>query len=120
MINMLKTIFQTLSQVDVPFYLEVVPEGTPFPYAVFSMPGSFNLESDRQDFQLYVDVWDNISDNTRIETITNQIDEVLYKLRITNEHHLLIFQRESRLMLPDPDPKIKRRQMRYLVKTYER
>jgi hypothetical protein len=120
MIHLLQALHTQLSDTSFPVYLETVPQKAKLPYIVFSLPNSLNVESDRQDYTLQVDVWDNIPDNTRIDTITNNIDSKLHKLRFLNENLLLILQRENRLMIPDPDPSIRRRQLRYLIKTYER
>jgi hypothetical protein len=120
MIHLLQALFTQLSDTPTPVYLESVPEGANLPYIVFSLPNSLNVESDRQDYTLQVDVWDNSPDNTRIDTITHEVDSKIHKWRFLNDKLLLILQRENRLMIPDPDPSIRRRQLRYLIKTYER
>jgi hypothetical protein len=119
MIDLLKITFGKLAESGTNIYFEEAPMNATFPYAVFTFPNSIDLETDRQDFTLQVDVWDNnLTDTTRLENATSQIDKTLHKLRFINEQYLLIFQRENRLMIPDPD--LKRRQLRYIVKTYER
>jgi hypothetical protein len=119
MINLLKMLFTQLSDVGIPVYLEQPEQGTPPPYVSFSLPNSVEVETDRLDYTLQVDIWDNSRDNTRVETITTQIDNKLHKLRHLDNNQLLIFQRENRLMVPDPDG-LRRRQLRYVIKTYER
>lgn len=119
MVNLLKMLFTQLSSANVPVYLEQPEPGKPLPYISFSLPNSVEVESDRLDYTLQVDVWDNSPDNTRIETITAQIDKKLHKLRHLDDNQLLVFQRVNRLMVPDPDG-LRRRQLRYVIKTYER
>lgn len=127
MIGVFQTTFQMLSHVHNRVYFERAPEKDPvtgqppsFPYAVFKIPNSVDLETDRQDFVLEIDIWDNQTDTARLETLTSSIDKKLHKLRYLDSNQLLIFQRTNRLMIPDPDVKIKRRQLRYIIKTYER
>lgn len=118
MINLLTTLFQTLSQAHGAVYFEEAPSSAVYPYAVFKLPNSLEIESDRQDFILEIDVWDDSADTTRLEQLTDALDKQLYKLRHLDTNYCLLFQRTNRLMLPDPD--LKRRQLRYLIKTYER
>lgn len=118
MIDLLKITFGKLAESGTNIYFEEAPTNATFPYAVFTFPNSIDVETDRQDFTLQVDVWDNLPDTTRLENATTQIDKQLYKLRFIDDKYLLMVQRENRLMIPDPD--IKRRQLRYIVKTYER
>lgn len=97
-----------------------------YPYIVFKLPNSNNTESDREDFIVEVDLWDDktfwrsVEDSTRIYDEVTKVDDAIKKTRILNEHHLLIFSKVNQLALPDPDENIKRIQLRYEVKQYER
>lgn len=118
--NLLQYIFSILSETLKPVYLEVAPNEVAYPYIVFSLPNSVNVESDRQDYTLQINIWDNKTDTTALETLTDLIDGKLYKRQYLDSNQFIKFERESRLMVPDTDPSIKRRQLRYTVKTYER
>lgn len=117
MINLLKTLFQKLST-DLPIHLEEAPQNSTFPYATFKLEPSVTIEDDREDFPLVIDIWDDSTDTTQLETYWETLDKKLYKLRHLDEEQLLIFQREGKGMIPDPD--FKRRQIRYIIKRYER
>ncbi|CAM3729811.1 hypothetical protein [Mesobacillus zeae] len=127
MMNLLKYLFTLLSQAQKPVYFEQAPEKDSitlappkFPYIVFKLPDSLNVENDRQDYSLIIDIWDNRTDTTALENLTSQVDKLLYRLRVTDMNQFLMFERENRLMIPDEDTSIKRRQLQYTVKQYER
>lgn len=125
--NLLKYLYTLLSQVQKPVYFEKAPIKDPvtqlppkYPYIVFKLPDSLNVESDRQDYSLIIDIWDNKADTTALEILTSDVDKLLYRLRVTDANQFLMFERENRLMIPDEDTTIKRRQLQYTVKQYER
>lgn len=127
MMNLLEYLYTVLSQSQKPVYFEQAPVKDPitqlppvYPYIVFKLPNALNVETDRQDYSLIIDIWDNKSDTTALETLTSDVDNLLYKLRVTDENQFLMFERENRLMIPDEDTTIKRRQLQYTVKQYER
>lgn len=127
MMNLLKYLYTVLSQSQKPIYFEQAPVKDPitqlapkYPYIVFKLPDSLNVESDRQDYSLIIDLWDNKADTTALETLTSDVDKLLYRLRETDETQFLMFERENRLMIPDEYSSIKRRQLQYTVKQYER
>lgn len=120
MMNLLKYLFSLLSEAQKTVYFERAPDAAVMPYIVFKLPNSLNVESDRQDYSLIVDIWDNKADTTALETLTSEVDKLLYRLRVTDANQFLMFERENRLMIPDEDATIKRRQLQYTVKQYER
>lgn len=118
--NLLEYIFTKLSETQKPVYFEIAPQKASLPYIVFKLPNSVTVESDRMDYVLQIDLWDNKADTSALETLTSDIDKSLYRLQYMDATQFIKFERESRLMIPDPDPTIKRRQLRYTVKHYER
>lgn len=118
MINLLQHIYGKLSSVHPSTYLEKAPKGTSFPYVTFNMPTS--IEDDyREDFILEIDIWDNKpNDTTMLETITTNIDTELNRKYENNSIFQCSIYRINRLMIPDPNESIRRRQLRYQVKTY--
>lgn len=118
--NLLKYLYTVLSQAQKPVYFEQAPQGASYPYIVYKLPNTVNVQADRQDYSLVIDIWDNKSDTTALETLTSDVDKLLYRLRVTDENQFLMFERENRLMIPDESADIKRRQLQYTVKQYER
>jgi hypothetical protein len=120
MMNLLQYIFSKLSEAQKPVYFEFAPHKAIMPYIVFSLPNSVDVESDRQDYTLQINIWDDKADSAALETLTSDIDILLHKLQYIDNNQFLKFERENRLMISDSDPSIKRRQLRYTVKQYER
>ena len=117
MIDLLKVIFQKLS-LSIPIDLEEASQGTSFPYATFKLEPSVEVVSNREDIPLIIDIWDNLTDTTRLETHWDELYKALKDLRHLDENQLLIFTDPGRGMIPDPD--YRRRQIRYTIKRYER
>ena len=118
MIELIKMVYSTVSAVHSRTYLEVAPQNATYPFVVIKYPTSIeNLP--REDFIIEVDIWDNKTDTTAIETLTNNIDAVLHKKHYYSSGKLQCdIYRISRSMIPDPDEHIRRRQLRYEAKTY--
>ena len=73
--------------------------------------------------QLVIDIWNNKSGQvTVIETITDDLVKVLNKKIINTGDMLIQIFKDTpfRLKLPDSDINIQRRELRFLVKLYER
>ncbi|WP_424765695.1 hypothetical protein [Paenibacillus sp. sgz302251] len=120
MINLLQYIFDTLKAIHPKVFLETVPNGSVFPYITYSLPTSGGSEY-REDFILEIDIWDNKPlDTTELETITNNIDKAMNRTYEINDEFQCSIYRINRLMLPDQDVNIRRRQLRYQVKYYNK
>jgi hypothetical protein len=73
--------------------------------------------------QLVIDIWNNKSGQvTEIETITDNLVKALNKKIINTGDMLIQIFKDTpfRLKLPDSDINIQRRELRFLVKLYER
>ena len=111
-------------------YLEQAPPTATFPFVTFRLTNSFEIER-REDYQMTVDVWDNMeqsTDPTYIDTLVRQIDGNGDIFSPTGLHRLQHYStttpsfriyREAKWMVPDPEPSIRRRHIRYRVVTYD-
>lgn len=73
--------------------------------------------------QLQIDIWNNKSGQVEeIETITDNLVKALNKKIIKTEDMLIQIYKDNpfRLKLPDPDINIQRRELKFLVKLYEK
>ena len=93
-------------------------QGSAFPYVTFKFPTS-DATDPSEDFFLEVDLWDKNTDATAIENLTDNVDSDFHKWVYNSTGINAHFQRINRLAIDDPDPVIKRRQLRYLVRTYK-
>jgi hypothetical protein len=122
MIDLLTAIYTKIATVTTKAYLEKAPDGAVYPYVVYKLPNSTDIDGcplgNREDYTLEIDIWDNLNDTTRLETLTNSIDTAMQRKHVDNSNIAVSFYRLSRLMIPDPDQKIKRRQLRYRLPTW--
>jgi len=128
MIDLLKSVYTELTAVTSEVYDEEVPDSEEATYPLlvvnFSSAGTDNMESTREDFILTIDGYDNKNyDATRLEALMSSVHTALNRLlkndASNNDVNYKIYKDEPyRLRIPDPDPNIKRRQLRYLVQTY--
>ena len=105
-----------------------VPDNAVFPYVTFSLGSSFTDQNQKMErFTLEIDIWDNKSDTTALETITGSIDGDGALTSTSGLHRKKYYvsgtlqtsiYRENRLEISDADPKIRRRQLRYEVQSY--
>lgn len=120
--DLLKVIYQKLYAVTTATYFYKAPAEAVFPYVVYKVPTSDDTDGcpngSREDFILEVDIWDNIADTTRLESLTTSIDNALQRVHVNNANVAVSFYRINRLMIPDPDETINRRQLRYRLPTW--
>jgi len=106
-------------------YQEKVPENiTPvYTYIVFSLAIPDRTQEQNLGF-LEIDFWDNTNNLSALETLVSKVDgnssrsspTGLDELRYFSNDLQAVFYRILRTPIPDPDIKIRRRQLRYLVK----
>jgi hypothetical protein len=119
LIDLLTAIQSKLSNVTTKAYLEEAPSNTVFPYITYKLTSSNSpYENNLEEFILEIDVWDNQSDTTALETLATNIDIELQRSMKIQGNANVRFYRVSRLMIPDTDETIRRRQLRYWLKTY--
>jgi len=100
---------------------EEATQGAEFPYAVYNFPNSTQTARPREDFILEIDVWHYSEDRNflPLETLTDNIDSHMQRLHHYEAGKLQAsIYRINRLSLPEPEPNIRRRQLRYQVNTY--
>jgi len=126
MISLLEFIYQKLIALSgLSVYQEKIPENeTPvYPYIVFSLSIPDRNVEQALCF-LEIDLWNNTPDLKTLEEIVDKVDgnssrenpSGLDELRYFDENFQAVFYRIFRGAIPDPDIKIRRRQLRYLVK----
>ena len=108
-------------------YHERATETTAYPYIVFTLSDSFELEGNREDFDVEIDVWGLSSNTVELETLVGNIDGDGSLTNPTGLHRKLIYDngvlsaklyRDRRLVITDEDVRIRRRQLKYNVQTY--
>lgn len=101
-------------------YFERVPVGTTMPFAVFKVPSIYQQQN-YETLTLEIDVYDNKGTNILdLETATNNIAKAFHKKIYLDAKMALVFQKESILHIPEPDEQLRRRQIKLIVKYYNR
>jgi len=102
-------------------YFDRVPEGTAFPYAVFNFASVFQGEDGKSTFMLELNIWDNAGNAiTELLTLQKDIQTFLHKRNCISDDLTLFFNLESTLQIDDPEEQIRRRELRFSVKYYNR
>lgn len=106
---------------DYPVDKEAAEGRKQYPYIVLSMNSSIPNNEYSNNNLIYVDIWSNQHGIEEVETLTDQIYKQLNSLKIMKDDMFIQISRYNpcRLNLRDPDINLKRRQLRFLVKTYE-
>ena len=121
----LKMIYEKLKTVHARVYQEEAPQIDPdteeppiFPYVVFKTP-TITPVFIRDDIILEVTIWGNNTDTTEIEDLADSIDAVLDRYKHYEEGIMATrLYKMNRLAIPDPDERLRRRELRYICKTY--
>lgn len=100
-------------------HFNVAPDTTAFPYIVYDLPNSLTNE-EQEVFVLDVDIWDNTTDTTAIETLAEQVWSTLHKYRYLDSDIQFSIYRMNRLTLTDDDTRIRRRKLMFEVRYFDR
>lgn len=117
----MRTALQTLLKaIHSRVFFHRAPDDAVMPYVVFDFPNSVDSGA-LENFVLDIDVWDDETDTTVLETLIDSIDIVLHKKTIFIEDKMSItLYRENRLNPTDDDPRIRRRKYIYQARTYQK
>lgn len=124
-----KMIFNFLGTVADRVYEGWAAPNTPYPFVTYNLSSSSTDENMVMErFTLEVDIWDNKPlDTTALDTLTGSIDgngNITSATGLHRKHYyssgILIADcyRIGRLEIPDEDPNIRRRQLRYEILVY--
>jgi len=116
----IKTIKQTLEGLHAEVYFNRAGKNTQDPYIVFKIPLSDPEEYKVDTLTLEINIWGKVDSSPNVYTLSDSIESELNMKRILTENHLLMFPEASWLEIPDPDPLVKRIQLRYFIRKHKR
>lgn len=119
MIELRVELNKLLKEIHPRVYFMKAPDTATFPYIVYDLPQSFT-DDDLEVFNLDIDIWDNNTDTTEIESLANQIWKALDRLNFINDDVQFSIYRQSRHTVEDDDPRIRRRTLIFSVRYYDR
>lgn len=120
MIELRKEITKLIKMHHSRVYFQTAPNGASFPYVVFDLPNSFTNEQ-QEVFNLDVDIWDNQSDTTNLETLASTIWRKLnYYSHVDEKIQFSIYQSNRLPPLDEDEPDLKRRKLIFEMKYFDR
>jgi len=128
-IELKKMIYAFLKTKTERVFPEMAPPNTTYPFITYGLSTSFTDPNQHMEiFTLEVDIWDNKPlDTTALETLTGTVDgdgAMTAASGLHRKHYYVSgtlrtdVYRDTRLEIDDPDPAIRRRQLRYTIYTY--
>lgn len=120
-IELRKFIYSLLKSAHSRVYFQHAPDTASTPYLVYDLPDSSD-DGSTEIFFLDIDGWDVPADgsSTALETMMGAVDAALHrKTMIVSGQISATFYRESRLAIPDDDPRVLRRRYTYQIRTHE-
>lgn len=116
----LRKVLNTLLKTHHPqVYYQRATDKARFPYIIYNLPNSYDNEQ-QEVFALDVDIWDNESDTTAIETLTGQMWKVFNSYHYIDNEIQFTTHRSSRLTLDEDDINIKRRKLIFELRCFYR
>ena len=114
-----KLVNEKLQTVPGGTYHKQAPKEAAYPYKTFILASVAFPNSDRDDLELEIDLWDRSPDPKTLEDIADQI-EAIFNGQIYPEPPIYpAFYRENRYDLDDPDKTLQHIQLRFLVQLHE-
>ena len=116
MIPLKQSIYQRVAQMADRVYDSRTPSEKEYPYVNITYPGTGESdESGRTFITLEIDVWDNQTDTTALENLTDEIDGALNRVVDTTFFYRIYRLNPYRFELDEADENIRRRQLRYQI-----
>ncbi|MBS4191191.1 hypothetical protein KHA94_13460 [Bacillus sp. FJAT-49705] len=120
MIILRKKLMKLLKLYHPQVYFQKVPHTAQFPYIVFNLPNAYSNEQ-QEVFNLDVDIWDNRSDTSELESLASKLWKELNYYKHTDDHIQFSIYRENRLpSLDEDDTNIKRRKLIFQLRYFDR
>lgn len=119
--NYLKELVQTkLKTLTSKVYYEVASSKSIYPHVVFSFDRIDLGDLARQDYILNIDVWDKQQDTEPIDSLCDNIENLLQAQNLPQDHVLPTFYLMDRNRVFDEDVLIKHLVIRFQIQNYER
>ena len=116
----IKTIKETLETLHTDVYFNRAGKNTQDPYIVFKTPLADPEEYNIDSLTLEINIWGKVDSSPNVYTLADSIESALNMKRVLTDNNLLMFPNATWLEIPDPNPKIKRIQLRYFIRKHKR
>jgi len=118
--NDLKILLQTkLKTIATNVFFENATDDALFPHIVFNFRTIDLGDLSRQDYILEVDVWDKGNSTTKVDELSDKVEDLLHMQNLPQSHILPTFYKIDRKSIMDEDKKIKHRLIRFQIQNYK-
>ena len=117
-IELRKLIVKLLKEVNKSVFYENANDKAKYPCIVYNLDKINTVNYPRNDIILTIDVWDRSNSTVTVETLTDNIEDVLNMLNKPSKNLFPTFYLEDRMSIDDEDPLIRRRQLKFKIENY--
>ena len=117
-IELRKLIVKLLKEVNKSVFYENASDKAEYPYIVYNLDNINTVNYPRNDIILTIDVWDRSNSTVTVETLTDNIEDVLNMSNKPSKNLFPTFYLEGRMSIDDEDPLIRRRQLKFKIENY--
>ena len=119
--NDLKKLIQTkLKTLTTNVFFETATDDKLYPHVVFDFRTIDLGDLSRQDYVLEIDVWDKGTSTTRVDELSDKIEDLLQAQNLPQTNILPTFYKIDRKSIYDTDKSIKHRLIRFQIQNYVR
>ena len=119
--NALKKLVQTkLKTLTSQVSFEIADDKALYPHIVFDFRRLDLGDLSRQDYILEVNIWDKSQNTVGIDTLADNVENLLQAQNLPQDHVLPTFYLIDRHNIEDSDKNIKHREIRFQIQNYER
>lgn len=119
--NDLKKLIQTkLKTLTTNVFFEQATDNALYPHIVFDFRTIDLGDLARQDYILEVDVWDKGTSTTKVDELSDKVEDLLQAKNLPQTNILPTFYKIDRRSIIDTDKSIKHRLIKFQIQNYER
>lgn len=115
-----KLIQEKLKTITTNVYYEQANDNALYPHIVFSFKEVNLGDLSRQDYMLYVDVWDKARSTYNVEELADKVEDLLHTQNLPQTNILPTFYKVDRKSILDSNKDIKHRLIRFQIQNYVR
>ena len=115
-----KLIQEKLKTITTNVFYEQANDNALYPHIVFSFKEVNLGDLSRQDYMLYVDVWDKARSTYNVEELADKVEDLLHTQNLPQTNILPTFYKVDRKSILDSNKDIKHRLIRFQIQNYVR
>lgn len=117
--NVKKFIYNELTKLGYKVYDSRPPANVPYPFIEYSADIPFRNINPLL-YVLTINIWDRAETSVTVETVADDIDNLIENLSYIDEHIQVKVKSQARQQIDDPDIEIKRRLLTYQLRVFKK